>query len=121
MNWSRKGALLMLVVAVLWATTPAFACLLTAQSAQPPACCHGMMHHCGAMGASMSSPCCSARPQEIAVAPVPPFTPEHAQRLALLPHHAALLIVATASIAHGSSFDPPPLIFSSSGSTILRI
>lgn len=121
MNWSRKGALLMLVVAVLWAVTPAFACLLMARPAQQPACCHGVMHHCDAMGASMSSPCCSARSQEIAVVPVPPFAPEHAQRLALLPHHGALPTAANASIAHGSSFGPPPPIFSSSGGVVLRI
>jgi len=111
----------MLAVVVLWTVAPAFACLLAMQPAGQPACCRGMMHNCGSMGMEMSGSCCSARPQDVAVAPVPPYAPEQAQMLAIAPHHTSLPTLSTPATARRNGFEAPPPIFSSSGSFILRI
>jgi hypothetical protein len=54
---SKAGAILLLMVAVLWAAAPAFACLAPAQ---PHACCVQMMRHCDPATMNAGMACCQA-------------------------------------------------------------
>src|SRR5215469_9089331 len=60
MRMSKAGAVLLLMVAVLWAAAPAFACLAPAQ---PHACCARMMRNCDPATMNAGMTCCQARSQ----------------------------------------------------------
>src|SRR3974390_2612853 len=60
MRMSKAGAVLLLMVAVLWAAAPAFACLAPAQ---PHACCARMMRNCDPATMNAGMACCQARNQ----------------------------------------------------------
>jgi hypothetical protein len=121
MNWDRKGALLMLVLVALWAAIPASACLLAAGQSSQPICCHSM-DDCNSMKVAADNSCCRVRGANPAVTPVPPYSPERAQRLALLPHHQDLAEQTVASGAgYASAFEIPPPKSPPGGAFALRI
>ena len=59
---SRKGALAMLVVTVLWAVTPAIACMIPTRpmTQAERECCKKMAEKCGSSAMPSSHSCCKA-------------------------------------------------------------
>ncbi len=109
MNWSRKGALLMLAVVVLWTAMPASACLLGAQPAGQSACCRGMARDCPMRGMSMDAPCCQFHGGNAAAAPVSSFPSQRVQRLIFVTHQAGLEApTAAASAGWRNALKAPP-------------
>ncbi|MGC9224571.1 MAG: hypothetical protein ACP5E2_11630 [Terracidiphilus sp.] len=112
---SRKGAWLMLLVAVLWSVLPASARLLTARSMASPACCRGMESNCPMQSTGISCMCCPTHEDNAAVAPEAPAPAT--QPLAFLPCSTDSLISNAATsksrpdlaVPH---FDPSPGKFS---------
>lgn len=67
MHMGKKGAFLSLAVVVLWAATPALACLTPVAH---HSCCQGMaMQNCGSAVMMHCGDCCSVQPGN---APLPP-------------------------------------------------
>jgi hypothetical protein len=120
MNWSRKGALLMLAVVVFWAAMPASACLLGVGNSSQPDCCRAMAQGCDSPGMGASSPCCQIQGKNPAVTPVPPYTTEHAQKLALVPRQAGMELPVGHGPAYGNVHAAPPQ-FPPGGAFALRI
>ena len=121
MNWGRKGALLMLAVVALWAAIPASVCLLTTQPAGQSACCRGMAQDCPMTGMSMDAPCCQFHGRNAAVTPVSPFSSQRMQRLAFVPHLAALEPTAAPGAGWRNALEAPPPRFLPGSVSILRI
>lgn len=121
MNWGRKGVLSMLAVVVLWTAMPASACLLAMHPAGQPACCRGMAQECGATAMGASDSCCQAHPQNAAVTPVPPYTLQHSQKLAFVPHLSGLQLNASSGAECRTAFEAPPPKFPPGGAFALRI
>lgn len=121
MNGSRKGAVLMLVAALLWSALPASACLFPGHATGQPACCRGMTPDCPMNSKAMSSPCCQMHGQNVPVAPKTSFLSEHSQRITFLPHPADLESVRdSASLCRLAQSAAPPDT-SPGASCILRI
>jgi hypothetical protein len=121
MNLGRKGAVLLLAVVVFWAMAPASACLLGTRSAHQHDCCRAMARACKSASITADSSCCRVHGQNPAVAPVPPYSPEHAQDLALAPHLIDAQLPAASGAGHGNAFDAPPPKFPPGGTFALRI
>ena len=121
MNWSRKGALLMLSVVVFWATMPASACLLGAHSAGLPDCCGAMAHGCDSLGMCASSPCCQFHRENLAVTPALQYATKHVQKLALAPRRAGLQLPAVYGSGSENTVATPQQKFPSGGTFALRI
>jgi len=107
-NWGRKGALPMLAVVVFWAAMPASACLLGPHAAALPDCCRTTAQGCDSPEMGAANSCCQIRGTIPAVPQVPPYTTEHAQKLALVPHHAGLELLAAHGPAYGNAHATPP-------------
>jgi len=121
MNWSRKGALLMLAVVVFWAASPASACLLNNGHPGQLDCCRAMAPGCDLPGMTASSSCCQFQRTPASVLPAPPASTEHGQTLALVTHPAALEMPAGDGAAHGNTLQLPPPKFPPGGAFALRI
>lgn len=111
----------MLAVAVFWTAMPASACLLGMQPMRQHDCCRGMARMCTSAGMAASGACCQAGPRNTAVAPEAPYSPEHAQKLVIIPHQATAHAPATLRAAYGNAFEAPPPKAASSSGSILRI
>jgi hypothetical protein len=120
-NWRRKGALLMLAVVVFWTAAPVYACLSAMQPMGQRCCCRGMAMHCGSPETCANGSCCQARRQRIVIAPVPPSTPQHAQKLAFVLHQAGLELLASSSAGYWNTFEAPPPKIPPGGAFLLRI
>jgi hypothetical protein len=122
MNWGRKGAFWMVVVAVLWTATPASACVLAMmQPSGRPACCRAMVQDCTMSEMCTDASCCRISGRDAAVAPIPPYTPERSQKLALAPNPASLEPPAASSAICRNVLDVSPPKFSSGSISVLRI
>lgn len=121
MNWGRKGAFMMLAVVVFWAAIPASACLLGVKNSSQPDCCGAMTQGCNSLGMCASSPCCQFQRQSPAVTPVPQYTTEHAQKLALVPHQVGMELPAASGGGHGNALETPPPKIPPGGAFALRI
>jgi len=121
MNWSRKGALLMLAVVVFWTAIPASACLLGMKPMRQHDCCRRMARMCSSAGMTASGACCKASQQNTAVAPVPPYSSEHSQKLVIVPHLASMPAPAALRAAYGNAFEASPPKTASSSGSVLRI
>lgn len=119
MAWGRKGALLMLSVVVFWAAMPASACLLWAHSSRP-SCCGTMGQGCDSPGMGAANSCCQIQGKNPAVPSVPPYTPELAQRLLLVPYHGGLELAVGYIPVYGNVHETPPQ-FPPGGAFALRI
>jgi hypothetical protein len=121
MNGSRKGVVLMLVIALLCSALQVSACLLTGHGAGQSLCCRGMAPDCPMRSMAMSSPCCQVHGQNAPVTPKTSFLPEHSQTVTFLPHPAHLESIRdSASLCRlGQSVSPPST--SPGRSCILRI
>ena len=118
MHVGKRGAFLLLLIAVLWAATPALACLMPMPHSS---CCQGMaMQNCSAPAMAHCGDCCRMQPND---APLPPGSASAvsyavgtvpAARIGfILPQHAGRALLP-------SSETPPPHAPFSLGS-ILRI
>jgi hypothetical protein len=118
---SRKGALLLLVVAAFWSALPLFACLLAGHASDRSACCTEMERNCPMQSADMNSPCCRTHSGDAAVVPETSSAPEHGPITALVPHPDAGAILAATRDAIGCIPEAPPPDTSPGASSILRI
>jgi hypothetical protein len=121
MNWSRKGALLMLAVVVFWAAMPASACLLGTHSAGLPDCCRAMTQGCDLPGMGASGSCCQVQGKNPAVPSVPPYSPLQSQKVTSVPHQAGMELPLVHGAEYRNALESPPLKFPPGGAFALRI
>ena len=119
MRMSRKGALLMLIVVLLWSALPASAFLLTSRSTGLPPCCRGMGQSCPMRGTGLGCAACGKLGENVAVAPEAP--PAQAQTAVFLPYRTSLLLCDASGPQGQFAFDAPPPEPSPGGVSILRI
>ena len=123
MRVSRTGALAMLAITVLWAVTPAVACLLPTRpmTAEEHECCRKMAHQCGSSVMPSSHSCCQPNQGERAVGPVSTYPPTRSFAVAVVPQTAIVLINPTSVATHLAALEAPPPEASPGCSSILRI
>ncbi len=113
----------MLVIVVLWAASPAVACLLPMASMTPAEheCCQKMAHQCGSAMMPASHTCCQAQPDHTAVSPVATYSPTRPFSVALLPHPVNPMLAPTVCALETSLHEATPPGPPSGCSSILRI
>ena len=123
MQVSRKGALAMLVITVLWAVTPAIACMipLRPMTQAEHECCKKMAQQCGSSAMPSSHSCCQGHEREEAVSPVPTYSPTRPFDVAIIPQTAILLIASEPILPTSAALEAPPPEASPGCSSILRI
>ena len=121
MNWGRKGALLMLAVVVLWTAMPVSACLLGIRQASQPDCCRIMAQDCDSPSMGASNSCCQIQGKNTAVIPVSPYSPKHAQKLAMVQQQAVMELPAAPGAGYTNALETPPPKFPPGGVFALRI
>jgi hypothetical protein len=123
MQVSRKGALAMLVITILWAVTPAIACTipLRPMTQAEQECCEKMAQQCGSSAMPSSHSCCQGHEREGAVSPVPTYSPTRPFDLAIVPQIAVLLIGSEPILPTSTALEAPPPEASPGCSSILRI
>ena len=123
MQVSRKGTLAMLVITVLWAVTPAIACMipLRPMTQAEHECCKKMAQQCGSSAMPSSHSCCQGHEREGAVSPVPTYSPTRPFDVALIPQTAVLLITSEPTLHSSAVLEAPPPEASPGCSSILRI
>src|SRR4051812_37741521 len=123
MHVSRKGALAMLVVTVLWAVTPAIACMIPVRpmTQAEHECCKKMAEQCGSSAMPSSHSCCQGHERNTAVSPVPTYSPSRPFDLAILPQITVLLIAREPILTTSAALAAPPPEASPGCSSILRI
>jgi hypothetical protein len=123
MQVSRKGALAMLVITVLWAVTPAIACMipLRPMTQAEHECCKKMAQQCGSSAMPSSHSCCQEHEREGAVSPVPTYSPTRPFDVAIIPQTAVLLIASEPTFQSSAVLEAPPPEASPGCSSILRI
>ena len=113
MKVTRTRAFALLAITLLWAVTPAVACVLPGATMTPAEreCCHHMAEQCGSSMMPASHSCCKAQgptntvlPQALAAGPVRPLT------IAVIPPVASLAALPAVTVRSHLSFlhDPPP-------------
>ena len=121
MWWGKKGALLMLTVAVLWTALPTAACLLPSRRMGRSACCLRMAKSCPMSDAAIKAPCCQIQPGQAAVIADSPIFPERDQTPAYAFHPVGALVPL---VTHEASWYNPQTFapeISPGESSILRI
>jgi hypothetical protein len=121
MNWGRKGALLLLAVAVFWTPIPAFACLFAGHSTAQLDCCRGMAHASDSSSICANDSCCQAERQNAAVTTGPLYSLEQSQKLAVMPHQPGSLLRASSCAEPLNAFKTPPPKFPPGGALALRV
>ena len=123
MHVTRTGALIMLAITVLWAATPAIACLVpmhTMTQAEHD-CCLKMAQECGSSMMPSSHSCCQVQRHDTSVTPVSTYSPTRPFDVAVVPQMAIPLLVNTSNFARMEACETPPPESSPGGSSILRI
>lgn len=125
MRVTRIRAFVLLTIALLWAITPAMACVLPGATMTPAEreCCHHMAEQCGSSMMPASHSCCKAQgptnnvlPQALAAGPVRPLT------IAVIPPVASLAALPARTVrSHLSFLDAPPPEPSPGCNSVLRI
>jgi hypothetical protein len=125
MRVTRTRAFALLAIALLWAVTPAMACVLPGATMTPAEreCCHHMAEQCGSTMMPASHSCCKAQgptntvlPQAQAAGPVRPFT------IAVIPPVASLGASPVVTVrCHLSFLHAPPPEPSPGCNSVLRI
>lgn len=123
MRVTRTGALTMLVITVLWAATPAIACLVPARAMTQAEhdCCLKMAQECGSSMMSSSHSCCQGHRHDTAVSPVATYSPTRPFDVAIVPQISILLIASPSPSVHDPALEAPPPESSPGRSSILRI
>jgi hypothetical protein len=119
MRVGRKSAFVLLAIVVLWAATPALACLT------PPAhrsCCQGtMMRDCDSPAAMQCGDCCSVQPADAPLLPVPANAVDHAVGSVTAAAPAALVLLPAAGSAIVHTIETPHPPGSPGAGSVLRI
>lgn len=123
MRVSRTGAFAMLVTVVLWAASPAVACLLPMPSMTPAEheCCQKMAHQCGSAMMPASHTCCQAQPDHTAVSPASTYSATRPFSAALVPHTAGPMMMPGVFALEISALEASPPGPPSGCRSILRI
>ena len=123
MQVSRKGALAMLVITVLWAVTPAIACMipLRPMTQAEHECCKKMAQQCGSSAMPSSHSCCQGHEREGAVSPVPTYSATRPFDVAIIPQTAVLLIASEPILPASAALEASPPEAFPGCSSILRI
>jgi hypothetical protein len=113
----------MLLTVVLWAASPAVACLLPMGSMTPAEheCCQKMAHQCGSSVMPASHTCCQAQPDHTAVSPVATYSPTRPFSVALVVHTAGTAMAPESFARELSAFETPPPGPAPGSSSVLRI
>ena len=123
MHVSKTGALTMLAITVLWAATPAIACLVPMQQMTKAEhdCCLKMAQECGSSMMPSSHSCCQSHHPDSAVNLVSTYAPTRPFDVAIVPN-TAILLIASASISRPSpALEASPPEASPGCRSILRI
>lgn len=119
MHMGRKGAFLLIAVAVLWTVTPALACLTP--SAHRP-CCQGMaMQDCSSPAMMQCGDCCSVQPTDAPVLPGSAGAVDHSVGSVPSPNPIALALPPAANHAALPASETPLPPGSPGGGSVLRI
>jgi hypothetical protein len=123
MSVSRAGAFTMTMIAVLWAATPAIACLMpTHQMTQAEhECCLKMAQQCGSSAMPSSHSCCQGHQRETAVSPVSTYAPNRPFALAIVPPMSVVLIDSALTFPISPALEAPPPDSSPGCTSVLRI
>lgn len=122
---SRIRAAVVLGAALLWAATPAMACLLSGfvQTEAARGCCHHMPERCGQAAMPATHACCQA-PIHPATVVIPGQTSlTRKNTIAAVPATTRVLLPAiiSASLRFAAFFESPPGQAAPGSSSVLRI
>lgn len=108
MDKGRKGAFVLLLVAVLWSVLPAANCLLDGRSMDQLACCRAMAPDCPMHSPDMSNSCCQEHQDQTGSLADAPTIPKYGHT-AVLPVYAAEAVPAVIAGAgwHVRCASPP--------------
>ena len=123
MRVTRSGALTMLVITVLWAVTPAIACVvpMRAMTQAERDCCLKMAQECGSSLMPSSHSCCQVQRHDTAVTSLSNYSPTRSFDVAIVPQTVIPLVAKTPSFTSMTAFETPPPESSPGCSSILRI
>jgi len=123
MRVNRAGALTMTMVAVLWAVTPAIACLVPMHQMTPGEheCCRKMAQQCGSSVMPSSHACCQGHQRETAVSPVSTYPPNRPFALAIVPPSSIILVDSALTFPISPELEAPPPESSPGCRSVLRI
>ena len=113
----------MLMITVLWAATPAIACLVPmhAMTQAERDCCLKMAQQCGSSTMPSSHSCCQVQQHDTSVAPVSNYSPTRPTEVAIVPQTVVLQFAGTSTFTNATPFETPPSESSLGCSSILRI
>lgn len=113
----------MLAITVLWAATPAIACLVPMHQMTKAEhdCCLKMAQECGSSMMPSSHSCCQVQRHETAVSPVSTYSPTRPFNVAIVPQTAISLVAKTLLFTGVPAFETPPPESSLGCNSILRI
>jgi hypothetical protein len=113
----------MLVITVLWAVTPAIACLvpMRAMTQAERDCCLKMAQECGSSMMPSSHSCCQGHRHDTAVSPVTTYSPTRPVDVAIVPQISILLVMSQSASPRVQALEAPPPESSPGCSSILRI
>jgi len=120
---SKAGAQTMIVIAVLWAVTPAIACLVPMHHMTPAehACCLKMAQQCGSSVMPSSHSCCLGHQREIAASPVSTYPPNRPFAVAIVLPSSIVLADSTLTSSLWETLEAPPPESSPGSISVLRI
>src|SRR5215467_11839175 len=108
MRVSRTGGLTMLVITVLWAATPAIACLVPMHQMTKAEhdCCLKMAQECTSSMMPSSHSCCQGQRHDTAVTPVT-YSPTRPFDVAIVPQISILFIASSSVSPHVPALEAP--------------
>src|SRR5215831_11709268 len=110
MRVRRAGVLTMLVITVLWAATPAIACLipLRPMTQAEHECCKKMARQCGSSAMPSGHSCCQGHERDGAVSPAPTYSSARPFDVAVVPQTSILLMARPSVSFHIMALESPP-------------
>jgi hypothetical protein len=113
----------MTVIAVLWAVTPAIACLVPMRQMTPAEheCCRKMAQQCGSSMMPSSHSCCQGHQRDTAVSPIPTYPPNRSSALAIVSPSSVVLVDSALTSPLSLAREAPPPESSAGCRSVLRI
>jgi len=113
----------MTFIAVLWAATPAIACLVPTRQMTPAEheCCLKMAQQCGSSVMPSSHSCCQGHRRDTAVSPVPTYPPNRPFALAIAAPSTIVPVDSALTLPLSPALEAPPPTSSPGGTSVLRI
>src|SRR5690349_6426730 len=120
---SKPGAVTMTLIAVLWAVTPAIACLVPMHQTTlaEHECCLKMAQQCGSSVMPSSHSCCQGHQRDTAVSPVPTYPPNRPFALAIAPPSTIVPVDSALTLPLSPALEAPPPTSSPGDTSVLRI